>query len=45
MRNVPKGLMHVKNLIESLAEILPFNEESIQEHAKKFNIEDIQKDK
>ncbi len=34
MKNVAKGLMHVKNLIESLNEILPFDEESIQEYAK-----------
>ena len=34
MRNVAKGLMKVKALMETLDNILPFNEEAIQEYAK-----------
>jgi len=34
MKNVAKGLMKVKKLIESLKEILQFNDRSIQEYAK-----------
>lgn len=34
MKNVAKGLRHVKNLISSLRGILTFDEESIQEYAK-----------
>jgi tRNA(fMet)-specific endonuclease VapC len=34
MRNVAKGLMKVKALLETLDNILPFNEKAIQEYAK-----------
>ncbi len=34
MKNVAKGLIKVKTLVESLKEILPFNEKAIQEYAK-----------
>lgn len=34
VKNVAKSLIKVKNLIESLKEILPFDENSIQEYAK-----------
>ena len=34
MNNVAKGLIKIKNLIEALKELLPFNEDSIQEFAK-----------
>ena len=34
MKNVAKGLMKVKALLESLDEILPFNTDAIEEYAK-----------
>jgi len=34
MKNVAKGLMKVKSLLETLDEILPFNTEAIEEYAK-----------
>ncbi len=34
MKNVAKGLMKVKALIDALAEILPFNTDAIEEYAK-----------
>jgi predicted nucleic acid-binding protein len=34
MKNVAKGLLKVRNLIESLNKILEFNEKAIQEYAK-----------
>ena len=34
MKNVAKGLMKVKSLLETLDEILPFNSDAIEEYAK-----------
>lgn len=34
MKNVAKGLMKVKSLLEALDDILPFNDDAIEEYAK-----------